>query len=575
MDSILEQYITNGQWNDIIEYAKEAKDKANYNEQIAVADWKARQMLGMPEHKMLEALREGMLCNPFYYELYVCLADMKLNINNNPNQAYICLEQALFYCDNSEDKEQILSMMLELDAHVNPTSIIIASYNCCEMMKDCINTIRTYTPPNSYEIIVVDNASTDGIAEWLSTQNDIKVIMNKENKGFGAASNQGFAVAKPENDIFFLNNDTIVTANAIFWLKMGLYENNTIGATSCMSNSVSNDQIINVSFKNNAEVLSFGKANNIVSLNPYEEKITLVGFALLVKRNVINRIGVFDEIYGIGNYEDVDFSIRILNEGYKLILCHNSFIFHYGSQGFEQLSTTYLDHMLKNRELFINKWGFNISYYSSSRNEILKLIEDFPSSKEMNVLEIGCGAGATLAKIKYLWPNSKTYGVEISDKVAKLADNYSEVIVGDIENLTLPYDKETFDVIICGDVLEHLRDPEATLKNMYGLLKRGGSLLASIPNVMHSSVLYPLLRGHWDYKDSGILDRTHLKFFTLKSIYEMFANVNLNIELIYKTESTEDYPESNPELMEHLRAIMTEDAFNQIFAYQYIIKSVK
>lgn len=574
MNPTIEQFLINEQWNEIIEYSNTSRHESKYDEHIAVAEWKAKQMLGMSEASLLETLQEGMLCNPYYYELFVCLAEMKLNINNI-NQAYICLEQALFYCNDAEDRNQIYDMMSSLNSKVNQTSIVIASYNCKEMMKDCINSIRTYCPPGSYEIIVVDNASTDGIAEWLSTQNDIKIILNKENKGFGPASNQGAAIAVPDNDIFFLNNDTIVPPNAIFWLKMGLYENDTIGATGCMSNYVNNNQMIDISFDTTADMLSFAKKHNVISLNPYEEKIKLTGFALFIKRNVINKIGLFDEIYGIGNFEDDDISVRILQEGYKLILCHNSFIFHYGSQSFSKISQDYAELFFTNHRLFKEKWGFNIIYYSSARDEIISLIKNIPSTKEINVLEIGCGAGATLARIKYLWPNAKTYGVEIVEDVAKLASNYSDIICGDIESLNLPYENEFFDIIICGDVLEHLRTPEETLRKLYYLLKSGGNLLASIPNVMHSSVLYPLLNGNWDYQDSGILDRTHLKFFTKKSICEMFDNVNLKIESLYITESTENYPESNPEMMEKLRNIMSEEAFAQIFAYQYLVKSCK
>lgn len=574
MDHIVEEYLLHNQWQEIIEYANTARLENSYNEQISVAEWKAKQMLNMPEEDLLQVLREGMLCNPCFYELFICLAEMKLS-KNNLNQAYICLEQALFYCDKPEDKMQIASMMQEIDATVNPVSIIIASYNCCEMLQNCLLTIKTYTPAKSYEIVVVDNASTDGVAEWLSAQKDIKVILNKENKGFGIASNQGVAIAEPDNDIFFLNNDTLVPANAIFWLRMGLYEGNNIGATSCMSNRVSNDQMIDVTLNNTAEVLSFAKKHNIISLNPYEEKVKLVGFALLIKRSVLNEIGLFDEIYSIGNYEDDDISIRMLMAGYKLLLCHNSFIYHYGSQGFAQIDYDYSKLLYDNLQKFIKKWNFNIQYYSSARDNLIDFIKDIPASTEIKVLEIGCGTGATLAKIKYLWPNAKTYGIEIEPTVAKIATNFSEIIAGDIETLDLPYNMDYFDVIICGDVLEHLRNPEATLNKLYSHLKKDGYLLSSIHNVMHSSVLYPLLNGCWDYEDAGILDRTHLRFFTKKSICEMFNNVNLAIEKLCVTESYLDYPESNPDMFNKLQAIMPPEAFEQIYVFQYLIKSIK
>ncbi len=572
---ILNELLNNGQWNEIIKYSDKAKNDKTYNEQLSILEWKAKQMLGYSEIELLKCLRDGMLCNPTFYELYVCLADMKLNLNDNPNQAYICLEQALFYCDNDDDRDQIISMIDNLDVNVNPTSIVIASYNCCELMQLCIKSIREYIPSSAYEIIVVDNASTDGITEWLASQKDIRLIRNTENKGFGAASNQGVALASPNNDIFFLNNDTIVPPNAFFWLKMGLYENENIGATSCMSNKVSNQQRIDVSFNTTEEMLSFSKKHNIISFNPYEEKVKLIGFALLIKRNVLNKIGCFDEIFGIGNFEDDDISVRIIYEGYKLLLCHNSFIYHFGSQSFSQINLDYDVLLTKNRRLFKIKWGFDILYYTYARNEILQLIEDYPADKELNVLEIGCGAGATLNRIKYLWPNAKTYGVEIVENVAKLANIYSPVIAGDIENCKLPYDEGFFDIIICGDVLEHLRDPDAALIKFNKLLKSDGVLLASIPNVMHSSVIFPLLEGRWDYQDAGILDSTHLKFFTRKSILEMFNRTNYSIESMYMTTNIVDGPETNPELLKKLKTIMNEDAIEQLYAYQYILRAKK
>lgn len=575
MNFILEEYLNNGQWDKIIDYSNQARIDNTYDEHIAIVEWKAKLMLDYSEMELLNCLRDGMLCNPTYYELFVCLADMKLNINSNPNQAYICLEQALFYCDNDDDHDQITYMMQNLNANVNPTSIVIASYNCCEMMQVCIKSIREYIPFSTYEIIVVDNASTDGIADWLASQNDIKLIRNTENKGFGAASNQGVSIASANNDIFFLNNDTIVPPNAFFWLKMGLYEKENIGATSCMSNRVGNNQMINITFDTTDDILSFSKKHNIISLNPYEEKIKLIGFALFIKQEVIKKIGLFDEIFGIGNFEDDDISIRILNAGYKLLLCHNSFIFHFGSQSFAQIKLNYNDLFTKNRQIFQSKWGFDILDYTYAKAEILQLLEDYPISKKMNVLEVGCGAGATLNKVKYMWPNAITHGVEISKDLARLANMYSLVITGDIETLELPYEKNFFDVIICGDIIEHLHNPKKTLCQLNILLKDDGILLAKIPNVMHCSVLYPLLSGRWDYQNKGILSNEHLKFFTKSSIIEIFNNANYSIKSMYMAASPDHNPESNPELLEKLKSIMDEDTIEQLYAYQYILKATK
>ncbi len=95
--------------------------------------------------------------------------------------------------------------------------------------------------------------------------------------------------------------------------------------------------------------------------------------------------------------------------------------------------------------------------------------------------------------------------------------------------MEIPYAKEQFDYIILADVLEHLYDPERTLARLLPYLKTGGSFLCSIPNIMHTSVLLPLLQENFDYSDSGICDRTHIRFFTLNSIAKMFQKLDLTI----------------------------------------------
>lgn len=180
---------------------------------------------------------KGLKQNYSDYELYFALGEYYLS--KNINQAYLCYENALFYCDNETDREYIEGVLLDIKekgVNVKPYSIVIVSYNCIDIMQSCIKSIRDNNDVNENELIVVDNNSSDGICEWLEKQNDIILIKNKDNKGFGAASNQGIKAAAPDNDIFLLNNDTIVVPNSIFWLRMGLYENDRVGAVSCESN---------------------------------------------------------------------------------------------------------------------------------------------------------------------------------------------------------------------------------------------------------------------------------------------------------------------------------------------------
>ena len=109
------------------------------------------------------------------------------------------------------------------------TSIIILTYNNLPLTKACLESIYHYTEKDTYEIIVVDNNSSDDTRTWLLEQTSLKLILNTENKGFPKGCNQGIQIANQENDILLLNNDTIVTENWLKNLKKCLDSNPKIG----------------------------------------------------------------------------------------------------------------------------------------------------------------------------------------------------------------------------------------------------------------------------------------------------------------------------------------------------------
>ncbi|AFY62542.1 class I SAM-dependent methyltransferase [Synechococcus sp. PCC 6312] len=165
-------------------------------------------------------------------------------------------------------------------------------------------------------------------------------------------------------------------------------------------------------------------------------------------------------------------------------------------------------------------------YFNSDRIEMLAFIPSF--SKK--ILDIGCANGrfATLVKDKF---GVEAWGIEINPEAARIASQHlDKVLHKDILDALNDLPEKYFDCIIFNDVLEHLIDPYTVLKKVKKNLSNEGVVIASLPNIRHAPVLYELLvKGNWDYQDYGVLDRTHLRFFTRKSIKKMFEEQGYTI----------------------------------------------
>lgn len=167
------------------------------------------------------------------------------------------------------------------------------------------------------------------------------------------------------------------------------------------------------------------------------------------------------------------------------------------------------------------------SYFSGFRQD---LIAQLPSNPNANILEIGCSAGST-GELALSEGKCGSYcAVELASAAAERArQRLTEVVTGDIETIRLPWEPCTFDVLILSEVLEHLIDPWAVLRKLHVLLKPGAIVFASSPNVSHFHIVLMLLRGEWKLTDCGIMDRTHLRWFTPSSFLEMFEQCGYTV----------------------------------------------
>lgn len=207
------------------------------------------------------------------------------------------------------------------------------------------------------------------------------------------------------------------------------------------------------------------------------------------------------------------------------------------------------------------------AYFRGPREDIAPLLPPFAE----RVLEVGCGSGSTLAWLKRTRRCRIAVGLELFEAAAAQArDHADEVIGGNAEALIeSAFEHGSIDLMLCLDVLEHMLDPWRFVRQAQRILKPGGLLVASIPNVRHVSVLGPLVAsGRWRYGDSGILDRTHLRFFTRETALELMSCERLRVVRWIRRANA---PGSKSALLDRLTLGLMRD----FTAPQYLIASQK
>ncbi|MHC1682476.1 MAG: glycosyltransferase [Clostridiaceae bacterium] len=409
------------------------------------------------------------------------------------------------------------------------TSIILLTYNNIEYTKQCIESIRQYTKKDSYELIVVDNNSSDGTRDWLKDQNDIVIILNDKNLGFPKGCNQGIEIAKGDS-ILLLNNDTVVTANWLENLTTCLYSSKEIGAVGPVTNSSAYFQAIETKYNSIEEMQLFAREFNKINKDKYEERLKLIGFCMLIKKEVIDKVGFLDEIFTPGNYEDDDYSIRIKKAGYKLILCKNTFIHHYGGASFS-ITSEFKELLEKNEKKFLNKWGFTSRKNMRINKQLVSQIKE-DLDKKIKVLEIGCGCGATLLYLKNTYKNAELYGVDINKNSLNIANHLNKVIEEDIcntEKIVSFYKDIDFDYIFISVNLTKKCDINNMLEKIKVLLVDGGTILINVKN--------PNYRNNINIKEAknNLLMPEELIGMLSKTGYEDISGVKVKDEFDVKS----------------------------------------
>ncbi|NBF03405.1 methyltransferase domain-containing protein [Pseudomonas sp. Fl5BN2] len=198
--------------------------------------------------------------------------------------------------------------------------------------------------------------------------------------------------------------------------------------------------------------------------------------------------------------------------------------------------------------------------------------------KGKRVLEIGCGPGS-ITKVLATSGRCSVTGLELDNEAIKKVEPFCEAIFkADLNSEEWPSlldDLERFDVVVAADVLEHLYDPWNTLKRMVPFIKEDGYIVISLPHAGHAAIISCLIDGDFQYGDWGLLDRTHIRFFCLRNIEELFFKAGLKIvDISYVTKMPQDTEFSSQwsRLSSEAKKVLAQSPHSNI--YQVVIKAV-
>ena len=414
---------------------------------------------------------------------------------------------------------------------ITKISAIIAARNNPELTEQCVRLLGETLGEFPHEIIVVDDGS--GASE-LQINKEIQLIRNDKQLGVAASWNQGIKSAAG-NILLLLHNGILLTKNALQAMLKVLLSRSDIGAVGPLTNSCHYgfQQGVQVD-KAVADIASIWRiAQKIEQMGmPPEPLFFLEDFCLLLRREAVEAVGAFDEMFFPAGFEDADYGLRIRRAGYSLLRV-GTYV-HNCDGNYIHRETAWE----KNQVLFQEKWGVIPAYSLMVRLDVIKHIER--DRENLSVLDVGCACGTNLMWLKYHNPNARLQGIELNEKSAAIAKWFGDIEALDVETLEREDWKESFDYIILADIVEHLRDPWAFLKKMRGYLKPDGRVIVSIPNVCHVSNLWDMLHGDWEYQEAGILDSTHLRFFTKNSFMKCLERAGLEILSIESKNIVED-----------------------------------
>lgn len=440
--------------------------------------------------------------------------------------------------------------------------VIVVAHNQLELVKLEIKALKLFAGINENDIVIVDNSSGDGLREWLDeVQYPQYLICDQGVESYAVILNTAIREFQLTGDILILSPRHLVLQDTVEEMERVLYSYKRIGAVSASLFL----RKAGKSLETALEPAKHCKEESCINTRV----INLVEDAVLIKQTMIKEIGLFDERLTLPYNVILDYLLRGTCKDYQFYRCADAYF--NCIDGIKVIHAYMAKFGLeKDREVLKEKWGMN--YFNDNSNKALVACIKREKNEALDILEIGCDCGVNLLEVKRQYPYANLYGMELNEKAAEIASKIAKVKQGNIEEQNVVFEDVTYDYIMFGDVLEHLRDPAATIRYCKTLLKEDGKIIACIPNVMHYSVMRQLLNGDFTYTDLGLLDRTHIHFFTYKEIVRMFEKEGFYIEQLDSIRQ-QKLSQKDKLFVEALCAFSDETNEFMFYAYQYIVSA--
>jgi GT2 family glycosyltransferase len=271
-------------------------------------------------------------------------------------------------------------------------SIIIVTYNGLHgATKPCMESIFSETDYSDFEVVVVDNNSTDGtplyLEELACREPRLKVLLNTINRGFAGGNNDALQIAQGDI-IVLLNNDTLVTSGWLTRIVYTLTDDSSVGMVGPVTNSSGNEQNIFISATSTEDIILEGIRwkDNGAGDSFLTEKLCF--FCVAFRRKLLEEVGMLDEKFGLGFYEDDDYCIRVKKAGYYLKCLEDVFVFHQGSASFNSFPGKTKELLRRNKRLLESKHG--ITYFQAHPRDCqLNLIDSYLDRLETSGFDEG------------------------------------------------------------------------------------------------------------------------------------------------------------------------------------------